>query len=703
MLKVSLFSGESEYGPTVVPLFTKADAVLEKYASATLLPDVVRYIDTLRPRQDAQYVLVNAMGAGEYFGSNINGDYFTEASLIHRPDDWGNNPLLNKIRAKDWPYGYPTFYYAHPYAHHRNKDATRAFGEVELAVWNDRMKRVELVTRVDKAKCVQFGGQAVWDKLQAGQFPDVSMGCKVPFDTCSICLDWKAYRAAQETFDPKVHKHPGEAVLRWHKNKHKIRGVSITRADYCDHAKKQMNKILPDGRKVFVYNDYPKFFDISFVFIGADKTAKTMMKIASECSGQQAFWDIGGSAELAEKLGYTEKTAAAPFKPDPKVVSDAGKSMRSFLESQGLPKDSPYAIGAGASMYFQGYRPGLKDLDVYVPGLPKEHIQAVHHGYEVDAHNDMDNLAKGFGDRVIGGRVHRGGLQLMSLPHTLEMKKHLNREKDQADIALLKAHLEKKAALQDDVLKLAFLGKSAKLKRGEITKDVVPSQFAGKAVPALAAAESDLPSSMLETLSKVPLETSLSTTGGLGIVLKPHEFQRIVLVNIGRRDIADDLDRHNSVFSGSDECSPMSLGPDHFMSALARLLMPFLAHRSALAPAIERRVVVISGNTPMKEKRSASSLYSDVLRKIAAAYTSYRTQLLDLAAHSHALVGDSSYPSQAEIRKLATAAPEDMFSPLSVAYLQTAFLNEVGARHVSRQIDLAKFASVERVLPSSTT
>jgi hypothetical protein len=129
------------------------------------------------------------------------------------------------------------------------------------------------------------------------------MGTKVPYDTCSICLDWDTYRKAQATFRPGVDKHPGDAVLRWHKAKKQrdgvgIRGLSITRKDYCEHASRQMNRILPDGRKVFVYNDYPKFFDISFVFIGADRTAKTMLKIAGE--------GAMSSALLAEKLGYDE-------------------------------------------------------------------------------------------------------------------------------------------------------------------------------------------------------------------------------------------------------------------------------------------------------------------------------------------------------------------------------------------------------------
>lgn len=547
MLKVSFFSGETLDGPAVIPLFNKAtDAVLEKVAGARLLPDIVRYIDSLRPSPDAVYSLVNAMGAGEFFGSNINGDYFPEAALIHRPDDWSGNPLIDKVRSKEWPYGFPTFYYAHPYAHHRNKDSTRAFGEVELAVWNDGMKRVELVTRVDKDKCLQFGGAQVWDKLKAGMFPDVSMGCKVPYDTCSICLDWKLYREAQATFDPKKYKHPGEAVLAFHRNKQKIRGLSITRADYCEHAKKSMNKILPDGRKVFVYNDYPRFFDISFVFIGADRTAKTMMKIASHRHDDEVMTNGYGlpvsSAEAAEKLGYRE-----------------------------------------------------------------------------DAQ-------------------------------------------------------EKTAGAFDELVFEAAFGKNAKAKKSEIIKDVVPSQFAGKAIPALTAGEKDIPKDLLDILSKAPLESSLATSGAMGIVLRPREFQRVVLMNVGKKDIADELDMMGEVFPRSDERLPLSLGSSDFLPALVRLLLPLLMDRSALAPSIERRVLIVSG-TPQKEKKASSSLSSDLLRKISAAYNSYRDQLMELVAHSQDLIGGSS-ASPVDFRKLSSANPEDVFSPLTVEYLQTAFLDE---------------------------
>ena len=120
MLKVSTFLAESDFGLAAVPLFGPADSVFEKTAAQGLLPEVVTFIEGLRPMADAQYMLVNAMGASEFFGSNINGDHFPEEALIHKPDSWTNNPLIDKSLAKGWPYGFPTFYGAHPYAHHKS-------------------------------------------------------------------------------------------------------------------------------------------------------------------------------------------------------------------------------------------------------------------------------------------------------------------------------------------------------------------------------------------------------------------------------------------------------------------------------------------------------------------------------------------------------------------------------------------------------
>ncbi len=570
MLKAAFFRGADEQGQHVFPLFGPADSVFEKTAEPVLLPEVTKYIASLKPRADAQYHLLNAMGASEYWGSNINGDAFKEAALIHKPDDWTGNPLIDKVKAADWAYGFPTFYFAHPYAHHRNKDASRAFGEVELAAWNPRMKRVELVTRVDKDKCEKFGGVGVWDKLKAGGFPDVSMGCKVPFDTCSICLDWGTYHKAQATFVPGKHKYEGEAVLAYHKelikkNGKGIRGVSITRKDYCEHAAKAMNRILPDGRKVFVYNDYPKFFDISFVFIGADKTAKVMMKLADDA---KAFWYIGGSAELAEKLGYDESDEAL--------------------------------------------RPAF----------------------------------------------------------------------------IAEEQEEKVAAAPDEALKMAFLGKQAKNKGAEITKDVVPSQFADSAVPVLTRSERDMPKDVLEALCASPLEEALSTPTALGMVLRPREFQRIILVQMGHRPLADRFEREGVVFPKSKDELAVPMGPAFFSHVLAKLLLPLMGERSALGPSIEKRVLVAGGGA--KEKRATtSSLSSELLRKMGSAYNGYRTGVMELVAHAQDLMSSMASPSSEQLHKLSSAPVGEVFTPLAASYLKLAYWDEV--------------AGVERGTPSRNT
>jgi hypothetical protein len=106
------------------------------------------------------------------------------------------------------------------------------------------------------------------------------MGAKIPWDACSYCCDWDAVNRARNTFDPARHKHWGMAVLEEHKKK-AIRGIAVTSADYCVHLRSQKNRVLEDGRKVFMWNIFPRFFDISCVFIGADRTARVMWHLGS--------------------------------------------------------------------------------------------------------------------------------------------------------------------------------------------------------------------------------------------------------------------------------------------------------------------------------------------------------------------------------------------------------------------------------------
>lgn len=165
--KQIIFRGRTEEGIFCQPIFGSS-GVFEKTAGAPPFADLETgeklrsYLGKIQKpdRQKHLYVLVNALGASEYFGPNINADWFPEEALTHEGD-----------------YGYKTFLNAHTFAHHANKDKTRAFGVPVLSVWNSRMKRVELVIKLDREKAEQEGHGLIAQRIDRGEYPDVSMGC----------------------------------------------------------------------------------------------------------------------------------------------------------------------------------------------------------------------------------------------------------------------------------------------------------------------------------------------------------------------------------------------------------------------------------------------------------------------------------------------------------------------------------------------
>lgn len=214
-------------------------------------PELVSVIEKLKPRPEGRYVLLNALGAYEYYGPNRNGDAFPEWSLksLAMPDATQKtvNPfILRKIPTFVPPaaseYGYRSFpTYAHVYRGHVNKDPLIACGDVIASAYNEVMHRVELIVFVYKDRAPD-----VVEKIDANQPVAWSMGAKLRFDVCSICMN-----------------------------------IALSRAEYCQHLAQQLNQILPDGRKVFSYNYYPRFFDISEVRAPADRSAWLLKKVAS--------------------------------------------------------------------------------------------------------------------------------------------------------------------------------------------------------------------------------------------------------------------------------------------------------------------------------------------------------------------------------------------------------------------------------------
>lgn len=241
MDKLLIYSGYDQAGPHIFPIEVGSSNSHVKLATE-VHPLIARYMSDARKIPGKTQLLIDAMGSGEWWGANRNGDYFPQDQLSHEGED----------------YGYRTFMrLAYPYKHHVNKDPAKAYGDrVILSVYHPTMHRVQLIVAVHNDRCSD-----IIQQVDNGDYPDVSMGCRVPYDQCSICGN-KA---------PK-------------------------RSYYCDHLKYQMNRILSDGRRVMAINFKPKLFDISFVLVRAEKASSVLAKVASA----QPTILTKSSAELGE-------------------------------------------------------------------------------------------------------------------------------------------------------------------------------------------------------------------------------------------------------------------------------------------------------------------------------------------------------------------------------------------------------------------
>ena len=277
--------------------------------------EAIDYIKNVVPEPGKTHLLLLALGSEEAYGPNRNGDGFPERPVRARDGrGWWIRPgeeLTNHYHSFETN---P----AHVFQHHSNRDATKASGVVKKAFWNPRMHRVELLVVIDNRKDPEWV-----QRVNDGDFPACSMGCRITADRCSIC---------------------GNAAP--------------TRADYCQHARFQMNQILPDGRKVYVHNPSPDFFDISRVFRPADRTGYTLKKVAH-------VYELRSSAELGETVDDIERKSAALAK-----LSDIDKVIR------GEPIASASNLEPHEAMLVRRFRDHVQPRLAEPPALPMAELIA---------------------------------------------------------------------------------------------------------------------------------------------------------------------------------------------------------------------------------------------------------------------------------------------------------------------------------------
>jgi len=246
-----------------ISLETRYESEFTKVAATRDLPkEVDEAIKNLARKKDHSYVLVTAMGDGETWGENKNGDYFPYDGLMGMQ----NTPVWKEVAGKDERANeemkvkerYKTFSDGHFFHHHKNKiEHDPHFGYVPASIWNPKMRTVLLIIGIDNKKDPETAEMIARNELLA-----VSMGAKLPWDRCSICG-----------------------------SKHK------TLLQYCPHLRSQMHQILPDGRKVYAENLFPRFFDISKVTRPAFLAGMQLEKVARHGGmlsvDLASYYDIG--------------------------------------------------------------------------------------------------------------------------------------------------------------------------------------------------------------------------------------------------------------------------------------------------------------------------------------------------------------------------------------------------------------------------
>ena len=454
---------------------------MNKMASGSYSPELMKVILNMKRRDDRYYVVINALGSGEVWGCNRNGDFFPESGLTHKSlrTDMGT---INE-------YGYKTFeYLGRLYKHHCNKDPDKSFGDIIFSHWNPIIHRVELIVAININN-----GKDIIEALDKGEQVSVSMGCRVRYDRCVIC-DNKASTRGQ--YCKHLKNYMGQIVDK----------------NLADQWSKETGKRILPGSQVFAFNDFPKFFDISRVYIGADRTSYILGKAASKNHIQY-------SVDIADTLGVTD---------------DMIDKLAMVRKKGEIDKEISGALGP---------------TDIDKPSNDNDGI--------ITNISEMDAVRKSLDEKINNTIV----------------------------------------------------------------------------------AEPQLPTSLLNSMSSaLPLETIFSTMFGLGIHPKPVEVQRIVLVRLGEKNLADDLEDSGTIFDTKDNSDPIpiDISDSNFSDTLGRTLMPFLNNRSCfpsmLGPRIQTVIIKTAEQLPWneteKKEMKVNPALTTILGGLAALYAGLKLKAM---------------------------------------------------------------------------
>ena len=207
---------------------------------------------------------------------------------------------------------------------HRNKPSDPKYGDIIHSMYNNKMKRIELIIGLDNDKC-----QDILEEQEKRGYTCWSMACRVDADKCSWCGH-----------------------------------ISYNNTDRCEHIPVKLGHINEDGVMCGMVNIRPKWFEISYVKYPADRIGVSL-KLASDSRirplSPEEYLKIYPDFELpekekeylliskyaaekrnlAKKLADIEKQVDAVSTDDKVDVSSPAKGIKVIIIRQGLLNQTP--------------------------------------------------------------------------------------------------------------------------------------------------------------------------------------------------------------------------------------------------------------------------------------------------------------------------------------------------------------------------
>lgn len=608
--------------------------------------DIASFLESFKPNPGFTYLHVIAMGAGEYYGCNVNGDYFPEKDLIAR-----HHTFVEQAKV---------------FKEHDNKPTSPSFGNVVFSWYNPKMHRVELILALDKIK-----GEEFIRRQDAGEQLEVSMGC-FPAGTLITMAD-----GSQKPIETVA---PGESV-RTHMGRprkvvtamtHRYTGKMYTFTIAATPNIPEHTITATQEHPILVYLDLNTAIDqaeASLDWVDAQniKLGDRVIQNPYEESSYTVF-ECGEVTNIA-----VEDIADTPVY-NLSVEEDESFVAENVAVHNCRVRFDICSICGNKATAKNPYCEHIKyhKREVYPDGKQAYMINVNPTFFDISiVRRRADKIA------YVLNKVASVNSVASLMEKNAELFEHLGSELETSLIPLAPTPDEAIFAIpdNDDMQKIAATlndreeqEKLAMVKRIKAQAVRVLQKGIEEALPALERVEPDLPVALLDRMARRhSIEDILHSFFLNAIPMKPREFTRIIIVQNGIP-----LEKFNDVLAGVRAARPASQIPHgHYQKEIGSLLEKFLMDRSSFLPAVMHRMdkvktsAALNMNVPMAYYDLNPNLNFGHVRR-PAPYTEINQSIdaIPVYRNSYAQTPVMMSPAQVAEQKLRPTLKEPHMGPV---------------------------------------